>query len=306
MADLLHIPLEILDETPFPLRPVRYVSVEFRELVDSVRTEGVLQPLLVRPKGERYEVVEGGYRRAAAIECKLATVPCLVKDLTDEEVLSIQLQTNAIRPTTQKVEFAERLHWIMEEKQITLPQLAAMLHKSPRWLSDMLLLRKLNAKARDMVNRGEIKVQSAVALARLPLRLQDDFTDLAVTLPHAEFIERCRQTLKNFREWVKTGRTEYNQLRLYEPMPWLRQLHEIHHEAKTCENAGVVIELMGVTTPVDGWRACLAWLLHLDPLSIQKQFDKQERAKHLRLTADQRKQRDREVRNALIKDFKNE
>jgi hypothetical protein len=89
-------------------------------------------------------------------------------------------------------------------------------------------------------------------------------------------------------------------------MPWLRQLHEIHHEAKTCESAGVIIELMGVTTPVDGWRACLAWLLHLDPISIQKQFDKQERAKHLKLTAEQRKQCEREVRDSLIKDFKNE
>ena len=72
MEQLLRIPIESLVETTMPLRPVRKVSVEYQELVDSVRDKGILQPLLVRPHGDKYEVVEGSYRRAAAIECGLS------------------------------------------------------------------------------------------------------------------------------------------------------------------------------------------------------------------------------------------
>jgi hypothetical protein len=228
--------------------------------------------------------------------------------MTDAEVLSIQLQANAIRPTTRKAEFAERIHHIMEEKKLTLPQLAAMFHKSPVWLRGILSLRKLGAEARDMVNKGELGVQVGMMLARLPMKMQGDFLYKAATLPTAEFMEQARDALKNFREYVKAGRTEMNITRMAEPMPFLRQMKELRHEAATCEKAGVVITAMEGTTPIDGWRACLAWVLHLDPESVMQQFEKQERAQHEKLSADQRRKADRLLRKQLIslKDFKNE
>ena len=301
MDQLLQIPIESLVETSMPLRPVRKVSVEYQELVDSIRDRGILQPLLVRPCGDKYEVVEGSYRRAAARECGLSHVPCLVRDMTDNDVLSIQLQTNAIRPTTQKVEFADRIFQIMEERSLTLPQLATMLHKSVPWLREILKLRKLSGKAREMANRGELCVRAGVALARLPPRMQSEYFQLVHTMSTEEFVETCRQGLKNFREFVKNGRAEISLLRLSETVPWLRQMSELRHEAATCEKAGSVIASMGGTTPIDGWRACLAWLLHVDPESISKQLDKQESARYEKLTAEARRKADRELKNHLIK-----
>lgn len=298
---LLRIPLELLVETTLPLRPVRKVSVEYQELVDSIRDKGVLQPLLVRPRGDKYEVVEGSYRRAAALECRLYDVPCLVRDMSDDDVLSIQLQANAVRPTTMKVEFAERIYQIMEEKNLTVPQLAVMLHKSTQWLRDTLLLKSLSRETKDMVNRGEISVRVAVALAKLPPKMQKEYALLINTMSAEEFIDTCRIGVKNFREFVKSGRTENNLARLSEPTPWLRQMTELRHEAATCEKAGSVIAAMGGTTPVDGWRACLAWILHLDPESIMRQLDKQERARYEKLTALEKRKADRELRDHLIK-----
>lgn len=297
---LRHIPLNLIVETDFLLRPVRKTSVEYREMVDSVRDVGILQPLLVRPRGEKFEVVEGMHRLSAAKECRLDNVPCFIRELTDEEVLAIQLQANAIRPTTRKAEFAERIHHIMEEKNLSLPQLCKMLHKSPTWLRTVLLLRKLNPEAREMVNRGEISVKAGAMLARLPLGMQKDYLIQAVTLPTDEYVELVREALKNFREYVKTGRTETTITRMNEAMPWLRQMKELRHEATTSERAGSIIARMGGTTPVDGWRACLAWLFHLDPESINKQLDTQEYARHEYLSADLKRKADRELRNQLI------
>lgn len=300
MDELRHIPVTDIVETDFPLRPVRRTSVEYRELVDSVKDVGILQPLLVRRRGDKFEVVEGTYRLFAARECRLETIPCLIRDLSDSDVLSMQLQANAVRPATRKVEFAERLYQIMEEKDLTLPQLCGMLHKSTTWLRSMLMLRKLSGEAREMVNRGEISVKAGDMLARLPHRMQGDYLMQAATWPADEFIELARMALKNFREYVKSGRTDATVTRLCESMPWLRQMKELRHEAKTCERAGTVIAAMGGTSPVDGWRACLAWILHLDPESVTKQIEKQEYARHERLNAVDKRKADRDLRDQLI------
>jgi hypothetical protein len=164
----------------------------------------------------------------------------------------------------------------------------------------MLMLRKLTPEAKEMVNRGEISVKAGDMLARLPMRMQSDYIMQAATWPADEFIELAREALKNFREYVKSGRTDANVTRLTESMPWLRQMKELRQEAKTSEKAGGVIALMGGTTPVDGWRACLAWILHLDPESVNKQFDKQEYARHERLSAEARRKADRDLRDQLI------
>jgi ParB/RepB/Spo0J family partition protein len=300
MDELRHIPIEMLVETDFPMRAVKTLSVEYRELVDSIKDVGILQPILVRPRGDKFEVVEGTHRWSAAKECKLATVPCLIQELTDDEVLSIQLQANAVSPATQRADFAERIHFLMEKKSLTLPQLCAMLHKSAPWVRSILLLRKLNHEAREMVNRGEIGVKSAGMLARLPARMQSAYLMQAATWPPDKFVELAREALKNFREYVKNGRTEHSETALMEPMPWLRQMRELHREAATCENAGTVISLMGGKTPIDGWRACLAWLLHLDPESVSKQFDKQEAILLERIDVLERRKLTRELRDNLI------
>ena len=300
MEELRHIDVTDIVETDFPMRPVRRTSVEYRELVDSVKDVGILQPLLVRPRGDKFETVEGTYRLYAAKECRLKTVPCLIRELSDDEVLDTQLQANAIRPTTRKAEFADRLRHIMEDKNLTLPQLAGRLHKSTNWLRSILVLSKLTQDAKEMVNRGEISVRAGEMLARLPRGMQSEYLIQAATLPADEFIEIARGVLKNFREYVKTGRAALSSVRASESMPWLRQMKELRHEAKTCENAGSVISLMGGTTPVDGWRACLAWILHLDPESVRNQLEKQERALNDNLTVVEKRKADRELRDRLI------
>lgn len=308
MDDLRNIPLSDLIETTIPLRPVRVNEVEFHELLDSVRKEGVLQPLLVRPRGDKYEVVDGMYRFTAARAAGLTSVACKVGDYTDEDVLRIQLQANALRPVTTRLEFAERLNWLISEKGYSLPELARLVNKSVKWISEVLEMNSLHPDVKKMVVRGELPIKAAVALATLPSKLQAEQAPLIHTLNTVEFVESCRVALKEFREWIRTGKTETTELRRYEPHAHLRQLRELRDEARDFIAARAVLVETDAKTPLDGWRSCLAWVLHLDPQSVRTQLEKQERAKNEKLSAADRRKRDRELRLQLSKnqDFKNE
>ena len=98
------IPLDQIVEPWVVLRVVNRESVEYLELRDSLAHQGFLNSICVRPSLRQpgnYEVVDGLYRRAACCELRRPTMPCIVKhNLTDEDVLAIQIQANALRPET--------------------------------------------------------------------------------------------------------------------------------------------------------------------------------------------------------------
>ena len=96
------IPLDQIVEPWIVLRIVNRESVEYLELRDSIAHQGLLNSICVRPSTRRpgyYEVVDGMYRWTAAKELRLSALPCVVKhSLTDQDVLAIQIQANALRP----------------------------------------------------------------------------------------------------------------------------------------------------------------------------------------------------------------
>jgi len=308
MEDLRNIPVSLLVESTLPLRLVKYNSVEYAELVASVRNEGVLQPLLVRPRGDKFEVVEGGHRLAASREARRETVPCMVREMTDEEVLAVQVQANAIRPVTERAEFATRLSEIAEERKLTINQLAATIHKSVSWVRDTLSLRHLHRGCKSLLADGKLSIRAAVAISKLPQAMQADLLEALPDLSPDELLEKCRLLQKQYREQVRTGRTDMEIMRQTEPYPWYRPLHEIKREALENAACAETLKLMGAKTAQEGWRACLAWMLHLDPKSIQNLKSKLETRRHENLSALTTRQSNRAIANSLlkIKDFKHE
>ena len=84
--------------TPFAKHPYRVQEdAAMDELVESVRTHGILTPLLARPKGEGYELVSGHRRRLAAQKLGLPTVPVLVREMTDDEAVILMVDSNLQR-----------------------------------------------------------------------------------------------------------------------------------------------------------------------------------------------------------------
>lgn len=300
---LAYVELTKIAESRRPLRIVNKRSIEYRELVSSMRKDGLLQPILVRPfkKGKyAYEVVEGGHRYNAAKEIGWDTIACYIRELSDYEVSVIQLKAQAIRPEMIKSDFAARLEEIVTSGVATLTDLAAEIGKSAVWVRDMMHLTKLTPEAQRMVDRGEIPIGSAKMLSRLPRGLQEQLVDHAVILTTAEFNDLARQHLKNYREAIKKGRIDNMLLRQLKPQPYLRSMRELREEAAGWKQAGIHLKMQDAKTPLDGWRACLIWLLHLDPLSLKEHEEKFIRARAEKLNAIERRKADKVLKRNLL------
>jgi len=298
------IPVDKILAPKIQLRLVNKSSVDYFELRDSVRLDGILQPLLVRPLGDKYEVVEGNWRLSAAKELGLPEIPCLVKDYTDDEVEVIQLKTNAIRPKTGMADFANRLHDLMDRRKLTLAELAALVNKGVPWLRTVLTLRRLLPEAKKMVDRGEISVKNAAALAKLPHKIQKNFVPHAVTTKGKEFEEIIRVAIKDWREFCQGNRLDWSEYRAQHATAYLRQMHEITAEADNRKAAGLVLLKMGAKTPMDGWRACMAWLLHLDPDSFDNQTKEKGGGLSKQLVYEDRRRENRKLINNLRRNSK--
>lgn len=261
------IQLDQIDKPRIMLRPVRRNSPEYIELVESISKDGVLQPILVRPREGRYEIVEGWHRYEASKEAGCTSIPCLVREMTDDEVLVFQIKCNAIRPKTATFEYARRLKILME-RGLTLTELSAMIDKSPQWIRDQIHLNRLCAEAREPVERGEITMGSALALANLPEDLQTKFIDDAIALKQHEFVDRAKTALRDFKAFLLQLQREDKENGAATPK--LRSINVLKREAVKPRQAKEVLKAAGAKTALDGWNACLAWIFRLDPISVEK------------------------------------
>ncbi len=271
------LPLDALVEPWVVLRPVNRASLEYLELRDSLAAVGFINSICVRPsarKPGRMEVVDGLYRYTGAVELRLPAVPCIVKhNLTDEDVLAIQIQANALRPETTPVEYARQLKRMIAtmsgslQRDITLTDVSARIHKSPEWVENQLLLLRLTKPLQLAVERGEIPLSSAYALARVPRPHQSQFADAAQTMTATEFVPLANRYAKRFKEAVCQGRMD-DLYQEFQPRPHLRAYKEVLAEYQGRQSGGLFVAAAGCRTPVDAWYLALQWALHLDEASV--------------------------------------
>jgi len=291
------IPIESIRPPKFELRPVLKQTVDYHELMDSVKSIGILQPILVRPKGDLYEVIEGNWRYNVAKDVGLKEIPCLVRDMTDDEVEVVQLQAQANRPATSPSDLAKRLQLLLKREDMTIGQLGRLINKGPTWIKRILCVNRLVPKAIKMVDRGEITVRNAAALSRLPNVLQPNFLVHAVVETAVNFEELVRRAVKDYRQCTQQDMTAWIEYRDTHYVASLRQLKDIEAEAKSSRAAQQVIPKLDAKTPLDGWRACLAWIYRIDPGSLKKQKEE----KRTRLTFEARRKRN----ETTLKDLRN-
>jgi ParB/RepB/Spo0J family partition protein len=296
------VPIQHIMRPKTSLRPVRRDSPEYIELLESVRKDGILQPILVRPcdsnTGHNYEIVEGWHRYEAARENGLETMPIIIRELTDDEVLVIQLKCNAIRPKTHTFEYARRLKLLMARGH-TIVELSSLIDKSQNWIRDQLQLNRLCEEARTPVERGEIKMQSALALANLPEDLQPKFVDDAVALEQPQFVERAQHALRDFKAYLQRVHEEDKADGVVQPH--LRAVNVLKREAAKPKSADAALKAAGAKTALDGWRVCLAWVFSIDPISVKnRRAGKKEQDYEDRVAT---RQQYRELNRALIEQF---
>ena len=300
MSDLREIPISEIIPSRTPLRPVQRKSLDFTELFESIKTDGVLQPILVRPIKEGYEVVEGGHRFVAAKMAGLETIPCKVKPMTDHEVLVYQVKANAVKPKeTTRYEYARRLRKLLEGG-LTIQQLSAMIDKSPNWIRHQLSLNKLIRKAVNKLNNGDMCLSNAVELSKLPDHLQLAMLDTACHMRSADFISLARQAKRDYDAFlIEQGAEKID----YGIQPRLRPINDIMLEVENNKARDVVLTSCNATTPEEGWKACLAWMLRIDPYTISLKQQKIKEQKLGNLNSYQYRLKQRELIEKLTFDI---
>lgn len=168
---VVNLPLDLIDESPTnPRKTFDQKTIE--ELAASIKTRGLIHPVTARPVGTRYELVVGERRRRASVLAKLDEIQAFVRDLSDGDVVEMQLIENAQREDVPPLEEADGYKLLVETRGYTAEEIAAKVSKSPRTIHERLLLTKLCAEGRKALETERLTLGVAVLIARIPAEFQ--------------------------------------------------------------------------------------------------------------------------------------
>ena len=284
--ELAHIPLGQIRDPWVMLRFVDKQSIEYLEMLESIRAIGVLSSVTVRRIGENeYELITGMHRLTVCRELRRPTIPCTIKKATDDEVLAWQIQENAVHAETRPVDFAKQLKRIQKLRPgITQSEMAVMVRKSPPWISKMLGLLNLSAKTQRLVALSKIPLSSAYMLAKIPSSLQPQFVDQACTMPPKQFEALAASVIKRWMEDVRQGKLDHHfNDNEFKPQPWLRSLKDILREIDKREHGPNLIVAERIKTAAQGFLLGLKWAANLDRFSVEEQRRAAELKRHKNL-----------------------
>ena len=157
-SGLTDLPIEWINSGPWQPRR-RFDTASLAELADSIRSKGLVQPILVRPKAgasNRYELIAGERRWRAAQMAQLHTVPAIIRNLQDEEAYELALIENIQRADLSAVEEAEGYRQLIDNFHYTQEQLSEIIGKSRSHIANLLRLLSLPSDVRDMVVDGTL------------------------------------------------------------------------------------------------------------------------------------------------------
>ncbi|KRT74015.1 MAG: ParB family protein [Deltaproteobacteria bacterium CSP1-8] len=165
--DFLRIPVsEIRGSGQQPRRS--FSPEELRDLVESVREKGVLQPVIVRPTAAGYELVAGERRLRAAQAAGVGTIPAIVKKFSDRESLEAALVENVQRADLNAIELAEAYHRLAVEFSLSHEEIARRVGKDRVTVANTVRLLKLPAAVKQAVVDGRLSAGHARALLSAP------------------------------------------------------------------------------------------------------------------------------------------
>jgi ParB family transcriptional regulator, chromosome partitioning protein len=173
-SELQNLPVEWLQ--PGKYQPRKDMSQDaLEELASSIRAQGVIQPIVVRPVGtDRYEIIAGERRWRASQLAGLAEVPCMLKDVPDEAAVAIALIENIQREDLNAMEEAVALQRLLSEFELTHQQVADAVGKSRTTVTNLLRLNQLADEVKTLLEHGDIEMGHARAILALPSEQQPD------------------------------------------------------------------------------------------------------------------------------------
>ncbi|CAM4043482.1 ParB/RepB/Spo0J family partition protein [Catellicoccus marimammalium] len=191
------IALDQLRPNPYQPRKV-FDEAALDELAQSIEKNGIFQPILVRKSSVfGYEIIAGERRFRASQKLKKETVPCIVRQLADEEMMQIAVLENLQREDLTPLEEAQSYDTLMKQLNITQEQLAQRLGKSRSYIANYLRLLSLPPAIQEMVTNKEL----AVGKARAVLGLKSEKEQLAFAKKIIAEQWNAREVEQHLKEW---------------------------------------------------------------------------------------------------------
>jgi ParB family chromosome partitioning protein len=165
-SGLTEVPLDQIDANPFQPRRV-FPEESLKELADSIRASGIVQPVLLRRADSRYQLIAGERRWRAARLAGLDTIPAVIRDLPDREALELALTENILREDLNPLEVAGAYQALQEKHGLSHEEIAAHLGVNRSSVTNTLRLLRLPAAVQDMLTSGDISAGHARTLLGL-------------------------------------------------------------------------------------------------------------------------------------------
>jgi ParB family chromosome partitioning protein len=165
-ADGPTVPTDTLDPNPYQPRTAM-TEARLAELTASIRHSGIVQPILVRRRGGRYQIIAGERRWRAAREAGLATVPVSIRDVPDEQMLELALVENVQRQELTPLEEAGAFQRLQEEFHLTQEEIARRVGRERSTVANTLRLLRLPRELRELLQEGRLDAGHGRALLAL-------------------------------------------------------------------------------------------------------------------------------------------
>ena len=165
-SDIVEIPLTEIRSNPYQPRK-EFDEQSLREFADSIKEHGVIQPIIVKKSIKGYEIIAGERRTRASKMAGKDTIPAIVRDFTDQEMMEIALIENIQREDLNPIEEAEALAKIIESNNMTQEEAAKKFGKSRSYVTNILGLLSLPETTKKYVREGKISMGHARVLSKL-------------------------------------------------------------------------------------------------------------------------------------------
>ena len=164
--EILYVQVEQIKANPFQPRE-DFDQQNIEELAQSIREKGVIQPLLVRRKGDNYELIAGERRLRASKSLGLKEIPVIVRDVSDQDSLELALIENIQREELNPIEEAHAYQHLMDKFQVTQEKISEVLGKSRVSITNTLRLLKLPHEIQGEMKKGRISFAHGRALLEI-------------------------------------------------------------------------------------------------------------------------------------------
>lgn len=178
-AQLRDVALELIHPSPFQPR-THFGDDALRSLADSIRSQGLIQPVVLRRRSGEYELIAGERRWRAAQLAGLQQIPAIVRDIDDHQAAALALIENLQREDLDPIEQAEAMRRLIKEFDMTHQQVADILGVSRPVVSNALRLLDLAEPVRQLLQDRQLDAGHARALAGLPMAQQPVLADKIV------------------------------------------------------------------------------------------------------------------------------